>query len=263
MSNTYISWSARGSGGSSGANTALSNLTTTAINEDLLFSGSTAREIRFAAAANTAGAGLTIAAQSASTLSNVTGGALVLKAGASTGNRESDGIYFSMGSPSASGTTTQSFYNILTLSNVASSKQSLMTFKAADLSSWITLSANDVYSYILLANSSAAAITLNTENVELSYTLKFPARQGTNKSFMYNNGSGTLEWSTVGQATLVAGTVTVSSTKVLSTSQFFLTCKIVGGTQGMLSVGTIVDNTSFVINSSNAADTSTISYMFI
>lgn len=61
-----------------------------------------------------------------------------------------------------------------------------------------------------------------------------------------------------GRAVLVAGTVTISTAEVIASDNIQLTCVLVGGTQGILSVGTIVAGTSFVINSSNAADTSTV-----
>lgn len=67
-----------------------------------------------------------------------------------------------------------------------------------------------------------------------------------------------------GTATLVAGTVTVTEALVNSTTtKVFLTCSVVGGTQGILSVGTIVDDTSFDINSSDAADTSDVNWMIV
>ena len=69
----------------------------------------------------------------------------------------------------------------------------------------------------------------------------------------------------LGTATLVAGTVTVSTTAVTSSSKIFLTCNTPGGVQGILSVPTasIVNGTSFVINSSNVADTSTVNWWII
>lgn len=66
-----------------------------------------------------------------------------------------------------------------------------------------------------------------------------------------------------GNAVLVAGTKTVNSIQANSAKEFMLTAKVVGGTQGILSVGTIVADTSFVINSSNAADTSTVSWVIL
>lgn len=64
-----------------------------------------------------------------------------------------------------------------------------------------------------------------------------------------------------GNAVLVGGTVTVNSVDANSANEWSLTAKVIGGTQGILSVGTITANTSFVVNSSNAADTSTVSWL--
>lgn len=53
-----------------------------------------------------------------------------------------------------------------------------------------------------------------------------------------------------GTVSLVAGTATVSTAAVTAASNFRL-CKIAGGgtNRGILEIGTIVSNTSFVINS--------------
>lgn len=69
----------------------------------------------------------------------------------------------------------------------------------------------------------------------------------------------------IGTATLVAGTVTVSTTVVATGSIIMVSCNTPGGTQGILSapVASIVNGTSFVINSSNAADTSTVNWWII
>jgi parallel beta-helix repeat protein len=74
----------------------------------------------------------------------------------------------------------------------------------------------------------------------------------------YERGNIFATGSMQGRATLVAGTVTISTTSVLANDNILLTRVITGGTEGTLSVGTITANTSFVINSSNAVDTSTI-----
>lgn len=67
-----------------------------------------------------------------------------------------------------------------------------------------------------------------------------------------------------GTATLVAGTVTVSNSDIATGTRIFVSCDTPGGTQGILStpVASIVNATSFVINSSNAADTSTVNWFF-
>ena len=62
---------------------------------------------------------------------------------------------------------------------------------------------------------------------------------------------------------MTAGTITISTTAVTASSLIFLTHKTLGGTQGILSVGTIVAGTSFVINSSNAADTGTVNWWIV
>jgi len=69
----------------------------------------------------------------------------------------------------------------------------------------------------------------------------------------------------MGTATLVAGTVTVSTTAVATGSTIFLTCNTPGGTQGFLSApaASIVNGTSFVINSSSVTDTSTVNWWII
>lgn len=74
-------------------------------------------------------------------------------------------------------------------------------------------------------------------------------------------GQGPFEIS--GTATLVAGTVTVNTTAVDSNSIILLTHQNASGTIGVLSVGTIIANTSFVIDSSNSSDTSDIGWVII
>jgi hypothetical protein len=67
----------------------------------------------------------------------------------------------------------------------------------------------------------------------------------------------------MGTATLVAGTVTVSTTAVTATSRIFLTSQADGGTVGFQRVSARTAATSFVITSSNAADTSTIAWFIV
>jgi hypothetical protein len=65
----------------------------------------------------------------------------------------------------------------------------------------------------------------------------------------------------IGTATLVGGTVTVSTTAVATGSKIFLSRPTPGGTLGELSYGTIINGTSFVITSSSATETSSIDYV--
>lgn len=67
----------------------------------------------------------------------------------------------------------------------------------------------------------------------------------------------------VGTATLVGGTVTVSTTAALTASKIFVTVVTPGGTQGFLSVPTITNATSFVINSTSGTETSTVNWWII
>lgn len=66
-----------------------------------------------------------------------------------------------------------------------------------------------------------------------------------------------------GSVALVGGTATVSNVNAATDNQIMLTPKIVSGSQGFLSIGAVVANTSFVINSSNALDTSTVSWAIL
>jgi hypothetical protein len=63
-----------------------------------------------------------------------------------------------------------------------------------------------------------------------------------------------------GTAVLVAGTVTVANTLVKTASLVRHWRQVTGGTVGHLTVGAIVDGTSFVLTSSSNTDTSTIGW---
>lgn len=64
-------------------------------------------------------------------------------------------------------------------------------------------------------------------------------------------------------AAMTAGSITINTTAVTANSQIFLTHATLGGTQGILSVGTVTAGTSFVINSSSATDTGTVHWLII
>jgi hypothetical protein len=65
-----------------------------------------------------------------------------------------------------------------------------------------------------------------------------------------------------GTATLSSGTVTVATDKIKTGYKIYLSVNTPSGTQGFLSapIGSIVDATSFVINSTNAGDNSTVNW---
>ncbi len=68
---------------------------------------------------------------------------------------------------------------------------------------------------------------------------------------------------TCGKATLVAGTVTVNTTAIDNSRLILLTRSTVSGTSGHLCSSNIVEGVSFDIDSSNALDTSTISWLLV
>lgn len=67
----------------------------------------------------------------------------------------------------------------------------------------------------------------------------------------------------MGSATLVAGTATVSTTKVTANSRIFLTSNTDGGTPGWLRVSARTAATSFTITSSSGTDTSTVAWLLV
>jgi hypothetical protein len=75
-----------------------------------------------------------------------------------------------------------------------------------------------------------------------------------------------IQLTVIGNATLAAGTITVSTASactVGSSCTYQLTNCGTGGTVGFLSVGTITAGTSFVISSSSATDTSKVCWSII
>ena len=68
-----------------------------------------------------------------------------------------------------------------------------------------------------------------------------------------------------GTATLSSGTVTVNNIYVSSGSKIYVSYNTPSGTQGFLSApqGSIISNTSFVINSSSSTDNSTVNWTII
>jgi hypothetical protein len=66
-----------------------------------------------------------------------------------------------------------------------------------------------------------------------------------------------------GSATLVAGTVTVSDTKITANSKIRAGHLTVGGTPGAIFVGAKVAGTSFVLTSTSSTDTSVCWYEIV
>jgi hypothetical protein len=66
-----------------------------------------------------------------------------------------------------------------------------------------------------------------------------------------------------GIATLAGGTVTVTSALALTGSVILVSRMVPGGTLGHLSVPTITNGVSFVINSNSGSDTSSIAWLIV
>lgn len=107
------------------------------------------------------------------------------------------------------------------------------------------------------------ASTVMNSQITNSYGIKQLGASDRN----YFNGTFQLPSTNVsiGTTTLVAGTKTVLTTAIKTGSKIFLSVNTPGGTQGFLSAPTasIVDTTSFVINSTSATDTSTVNWWII
>lgn len=123
----------------------------------------------------------------------------------------------------------------------------------------------------VFANGSFTGVVNNLLNLRQSAVSKFKvASDGTTtaagnlifstagKGVQYQSGTD----ARAGNATLVAGTITVTNTTVTANTIIMLTRKTSGGTLGNLTY-TLSAATSFTINSDNALDTSTVSYMLI
>jgi hypothetical protein len=99
-----------------------------------------------------------------------------------------------------------------------------------------------------------------TGGTAVSGSLSLPTAGG--KLIIHDATAGS---DSVGVTTLVGGTSTVHTTAIDGASLVFVSVGTPGGTQGFLSVppASYVSGTSFVINSSNVADISTVNYWII
>lgn len=66
-----------------------------------------------------------------------------------------------------------------------------------------------------------------------------------------------------GKAVLASGTKTVSVADVLAADVILISRQVTGGTVGNLRVGTVTDNTSIVIESDSATETSTVAWVIV
>lgn len=116
-----------------------------------------------------------------------------------------------------------------------------------------------------ISRNSAGVLQLGTTAANALGSLKLVDLTGTGnvifatagKGVQYQSGTG----ARAGNATLVAGTVTVTNTTVTANTIVTLTRKTSGGTIGTAITYTLSAGASFTINSDNPLDTSTFSYV--
>lgn len=189
--------------------------------------------------------------QNITTSSLTTGKALAINTtstGLTTAGTDT-GLLLDIRSTGASTTMTGSIANIIASSvNNAGNTGSVLNLKATGVA--FAGKVLNISSTSTSSSSTALAIATGVGSTSLdigSGKLKITASTNT----------------AVGSSVLVGGTVTVSNTSVTANSKIFLTAGVAGGTQGILSVGTITAGTSFVINSTSELDTSTINWLII
>jgi hypothetical protein len=110
------------------------------------------------------------------------------------------------------------------------------------------------HQYHLIETSSSVGNTIEMNDVSDNAAIAGKINIGGTDTTVRGNKRGT--GASNGRATLASGTVTVSTNEVVTGDSISLTRVVGGGTgRGMLEVGTIVNETSFVINSTDAAGT--------
>jgi hypothetical protein len=110
---------------------------------------------------------------------------------------------------------------------------------------------------VLVGKTAFGSTTAPTDAVDITGNLNLTTAGNKIKIATGSNASAGVS------GAMTAGSITISTTAVTANSLIFLTHATLGGTQGILSVGTITAGTSFVINSSSASDTGTVNWLII
>ena len=134
--------------------------------------------------------------------------------------------------------TTTTYAGVAGQAIAASSTKYLYLTSAGTLTIWTAFPTSGFYVPLAKVITGASTITSITDLRQPFHVISGGAMSGT--------------------ATLVGGTVTVTTAAVAAGSKILLSRQATGGTAGHLSVGTITAGTSFVINSSSGTDTSTV-----
>lgn len=133
---------------------------------------------------------------------------------------------------------------------------------------WLYDSQNSRLAMEINTSPVANAVMINGTGVGVGATCtayKFEVSSGdaavvtAGKTFRVKEGTNAC----MGTATLVAGTVTVSTTAVTANSRIFLTIQSNGGTVGAVYVSARSAGTSFTITSTSGSDTSTVAWLLV
>jgi len=107
----------------------------------------------------------------------------------------------------------------------------------------------------VLSSANALIASIGATGIGVLASLSFPIVGG---GITYKSGTG----QRAGNATLIAGAVTVTNTSITANSVITMTRKTAGGTLGNLTY-TLSAGASFTINSDSVLDTSTVSYLIV
>lgn len=164
-----------------------------------------------------------------------------------------DGVFNQTGG--ANGITRNIYLNP-TLTAVADFRGIEIAYSSSSAKGIYQIGANTTNNFV--GATGFGATTVPTDKLEVTGNIALLAAGNKLKIATGSNAS-------IGTTTLVGGTVTVNTAAVTTGSIIFLTCNTPGGTQGFLSApsASIVNATSFVINSSNVLDTSTVNWIII
>lgn len=237
-------------GGGGGANTALSNLVSVAINTDLLSAANDT--INIGAPGNEF---LTLYADEAHDASDVLsvefdGRALFRGGGGVSIDWNNGNLYNSIGDQPTVAYFAQQLIDdtgVIALTWLNGTRN--LVDEADTLSlDWTTRQLSN--GTTALMDWSGSDVSVINSNLQISTLGKgLQVKTGTN--------------SKLGTAVLSGGTVTVSNTSVTANSRIFLTSQVDGGTVGFLRVTAKTNGTSFVITSSSILDTSTVAWMIV
>lgn len=114
---------------------------------------------------------------------------------------------------------------------------------------------------VTTANGVSGSVATSTSTPAITLTLGAitPTSVATPSIIMPNSGAA----ATVGNATLVGGAATVTTTAATANAYIMLTRKTSGGTIGTAVTYTIMAGTSFTITSDNILDTSTFTWLIV